>query len=64
MTFDGKPLYTFVEDGAGKVTGDGFSDDFGGTHFVWTVASSGGGSSDAGATTTQAAPSGGYGGGY
>ena len=36
VTLDGKPLYRFSEDPApGKVTGDGFEDDFGGTHFTW-----------------------------
>jgi predicted lipoprotein with Yx(FWY)xxD motif len=35
VTRDGKPLYTFSEDSRGKVTGDGFKDDFGGRHFVW-----------------------------
>jgi predicted lipoprotein with Yx(FWY)xxD motif len=63
VTLDGKPLYTFVEDGPGQATGDGFSDSFGGTSFVWTAARSGGGSagSSAGATTTTQS-SGGYGG--
>ena len=36
VTFDGKPLYSFVEDGPGG-DGDG-GDSFGGTEFVWTVA--------------------------
>jgi predicted lipoprotein with Yx(FWY)xxD motif len=59
VTLGGKPLYSFVEDPSGQVTGDGFTDDFGGTHFVWTVASVGGSSTgSAGATTQQ--PSGGY----
>jgi predicted lipoprotein with Yx(FWY)xxD motif len=44
VTFGGKPLYTFVEDTPGQVTGNGFSDSFGGTHFVWTAATVGGGS--------------------
>ncbi|WP_053205097.1 hypothetical protein [Jiangella muralis] len=36
LTLDGKPLYTFSEDsGPGSFTGDGFEDDFQGTHFVW-----------------------------
>ncbi|SEE41062.1 COG4315 family predicted lipoprotein [Jiangella alba] len=36
LTIDGKPLYTFSEDsGPGSFTGDGFEDDFQGTHFVW-----------------------------
>jgi predicted lipoprotein with Yx(FWY)xxD motif len=51
VTFDGKPLYSFTEEGPGEVTGDGFEDDFDGTHFVWHVVtpsgvSSGSGSSD------------------
>ena len=55
VTFDGRPLYRFAEDGgAGKVTGDGFKDSFGGTEFTWHavttsgVSSASGGSSDAG----------------
>jgi predicted lipoprotein with Yx(FWY)xxD motif len=59
VTFGGKPLYTFVEDGgAGKSAGNGFKDSFGGTDFQWHAA-----------TTTGAAPmsstapgGGGYGG--
>ena len=42
VTFDGLPLYTFVEDSAGKVNGNGESDSFGGTNFTWTVASTNG----------------------
>jgi predicted lipoprotein with Yx(FWY)xxD motif len=41
VTFDGKRLYTFVEDGPGEVTGDGFSDAFGGQQFTWHVVSVG-----------------------
>lgn len=44
-TIGGKPVYTFVEDSKGKVKGDGFSDDFGGKHFVWHAVSAGGGTS-------------------
>jgi predicted lipoprotein with Yx(FWY)xxD motif len=39
VTFDGAPLYTFADDGAGQVTGDGLSDSFGGETFSWSVAS-------------------------
>jgi predicted lipoprotein with Yx(FWY)xxD motif len=63
VTADGKPLYTFSEDSAGEVTGDGFSDDFGDQHFTWhavladgpSAASSGatGGAGDAGTNTSQ-----------
>ena len=41
VTFDGKRLYTFVEDEPGEVTGDGFSDAFGGQQFTWHVVSVG-----------------------
>jgi predicted lipoprotein with Yx(FWY)xxD motif len=37
VTFDGKRLYTFVEDEPGEVTGDGFSDAFDGEQFTWHV---------------------------
>ena len=45
VTFDGKPLYRFSEDKSGKVTGNGFSDDFGGRKFTWTAATASGKSS-------------------
>jgi predicted lipoprotein with Yx(FWY)xxD motif len=46
LTFDGMPLYTFAEEGAGQLKGDGFVDDFQGTHFEWqAVRTDGGGSS-------------------
>jgi predicted lipoprotein with Yx(FWY)xxD motif len=54
VTFDGKPLYTFVEDSSPKtVNGDGASDQFGGVHFNWNVAS-------VGKTTPSSGGSGGY----
>jgi predicted lipoprotein with Yx(FWY)xxD motif len=63
VTLDGLPLYTFVDDTPGQVTGDGFSDSFAGTTFTWTVASAGGSSSASGsaATTTTDSGSGGLG---
>jgi predicted lipoprotein with Yx(FWY)xxD motif len=42
VTSNGRPLYTFAEDGAGEVKGDGFTDDFGGHHFVWHAMVAGG----------------------
>jgi predicted lipoprotein with Yx(FWY)xxD motif len=45
LTFDGLPLYTFTEEGAGQLKGDGFADDFQGTHFEWQAARTDGGSS-------------------
>jgi predicted lipoprotein with Yx(FWY)xxD motif len=71
VTFGGKPLYTFVQDSPGQVTGNGFTDNFGGTSFTWTVASTGHVSSGAGSMgSTSTTSSGGYssggssGGGY
>jgi predicted lipoprotein with Yx(FWY)xxD motif len=55
VTFNGLPLYTFTEEGAGRLDGDGFVDDFQGTRFEWAAAVTGSGSD---------APSAGRGGGY
>jgi predicted lipoprotein with Yx(FWY)xxD motif len=38
VTYGGRLLYTFTLDKAGKVTGDGFDDAFGGQKFTWHVA--------------------------
>jgi predicted lipoprotein with Yx(FWY)xxD motif len=45
LTAGRKPLYTFTEDPPGQVTGDGFSDDFGGRHFTWHAVLAGGATS-------------------
>jgi predicted lipoprotein with Yx(FWY)xxD motif len=51
LTLDGLPLYTFTDEGPGELDGDGFVDDFEGTHFEWvaatTDAGAGSGGSDA-----------------
>ena len=60
VTSNGKPLYTFSEDSPGKVTGNGFSDDFAGHHFTWHVVTSGGANKPA----AQSGGGGGGGGGY
>ena len=51
VTYDGKLLYSFTEDQPGEVTGDGFSDAFGGQQFTWHAvhATSGADSSGGGA---------------
>jgi predicted lipoprotein with Yx(FWY)xxD motif len=59
LTYDGLPLYTFTQEGAGELHGDGFADDFQGTHFVWAAARSDGTSTSSG-TSTPADPEGGY----
>jgi predicted lipoprotein with Yx(FWY)xxD motif len=52
LTFDGMPLYSFVEDGPGQATGDGFVDKFDGTTFTWTAAATGGAPAGSGSTST------------
>jgi predicted lipoprotein with Yx(FWY)xxD motif len=70
VTFDGKPLYMFVQDSAGQAAGDGVTDSFGGTSFTWTAASPGGGtggSTTGGTSSSTSSSSGGSssgGGGY
>jgi predicted lipoprotein with Yx(FWY)xxD motif len=48
LTFKGLPLYSFTEEGPGELDGDGFVDDFEGTHFEWAAAT----------TSAESAPSG------
>jgi predicted lipoprotein with Yx(FWY)xxD motif len=48
VTFDGKLLYTFTQEGPEEVTGDGFEDAFEGKHFTWQVVSTGGAGESAG----------------
>jgi len=62
VTFDGRPLYTFVEDaGANNVTGNGFSDTFGDLGlFEWHVATPTG-ISTSNANTSETADNGIYG---
>jgi predicted lipoprotein with Yx(FWY)xxD motif len=38
LTYMGAPLYTFAEEGPGKLTGDGVTDSFGGNSFSWHAA--------------------------
>ncbi len=59
LTYDGLPLYTFTQEDAGELEGDGFVDDFQGTHFEWNAARAEGASAD----SPPATPDGG-GGGY
>ena len=56
VTLDGRPLYSFAQDGnSGKATGDGVSDSFAGRQFTWHAegsadSSSGGGGNGGGST--------------
>jgi predicted lipoprotein with Yx(FWY)xxD motif len=60
VTAEGKPLYTFVQDKAGQVNGNGFSDQFGSQHFTWHAVLANGSVASAPAATTPGT-SGGYG---
>jgi predicted lipoprotein with Yx(FWY)xxD motif len=42
VTFNGAPVYRFVEDQSGTVKGDGVDDAFAGQQFTWHVVSTGG----------------------
>jgi predicted lipoprotein with Yx(FWY)xxD motif len=63
VTFNGKPIYTFVQDSPGKVTGNGFMDSFGGPTFTWTAATTGGAPASS-TSTSSSSSSGGSAGGY
>ncbi len=69
VTYNGMPVYTFVQDSPGQATGNGVTDSFGGTSFTWTAVLTGGsaassGSSDGATTSTSSSSSGGSSGGY
>jgi predicted lipoprotein with Yx(FWY)xxD motif len=64
VTWGGKPLYTFVQDSPGQVTGNGVTDQFSGTSFTWTAATAGGAPPASSGNTTTAGSTGGGGGGY
>jgi predicted lipoprotein with Yx(FWY)xxD motif len=48
LTFNRLPLYRFTQEGAGQLDGDGFADDFEGTHFQWAAATTGAASASMG----------------
>jgi predicted lipoprotein with Yx(FWY)xxD motif len=58
LTYKGKPLYTFKPEGAGKVSGDGLKDSFGGKKFSWHVVQT----KKSSTSKPAPAPGGGYGG--
>jgi predicted lipoprotein with Yx(FWY)xxD motif len=55
VTLDGMPLYSFVQDSASQITGDGFKDQFNGKPFTWHVVLAGGakGTGTASKTSSQ-----------
>jgi predicted lipoprotein with Yx(FWY)xxD motif len=56
VTLDGKLLYTFVEDGPGEVTGDGFEDAFDGQTLTWHVVHADGSAGSPSSDTTNPRP--------
>ncbi len=61
VTFDGRPLYRFLQDpDAGVVTGNGVADSFGGHAFTWHVATPTG-ISTSGSNSSSSGGSSGYG---
>jgi predicted lipoprotein with Yx(FWY)xxD motif len=48
LTLNGLPLYTFTQEAPGKLTGNGFADDFSGTHFEWAAAGTDGATASSG----------------
>jgi predicted lipoprotein with Yx(FWY)xxD motif len=50
LTHNGLPLYTFTEEGPGRLDGDGFVDEFQGTRFEWVAATTGAGSASSGSS--------------
>ena len=63
---NGLPLYTFAQDNSGDAKGDGFTDDFGGEHFVWHAVLAGGKPVSMQGSAGSSSSGGGYsgGGGY
>jgi predicted lipoprotein with Yx(FWY)xxD motif len=57
VTVAGKPLYTFSEDSPGKATGNGFTDEFDGHHFIWNVVLAGGTTASGSGSSSGSTPS-------
>ena len=60
VTYNGRPLYSFTQEGPGEVTGDGLNDAFGGHQFTWHVVSVGGGGSSSSQMSSSGSASSGY----
>lgn len=61
LAIGGHPLYTFTQEGAQELRGNGFSDEFEGTHFVWTAAGANSSASALPSMRSRGSGSGGYG---
>jgi len=60
VTYEGKLLYTFTQEGPEEVTGDGFEDAFEGQQFTWHVVSTEGAAASAGESSETSGRAGGY----
>jgi predicted lipoprotein with Yx(FWY)xxD motif len=60
LSYKGLPLYTFKEEGAGELKGDGVTDSFGGQSFSWHAATAGASGSSSAGGSPGASPSTGY----
>jgi predicted lipoprotein with Yx(FWY)xxD motif len=58
VSLDGKPLYSFTQEGPGEVTGDGFVDGFDGHEFTWSVVGAEGGAPEPSGSAAAAESSG------
>jgi predicted lipoprotein with Yx(FWY)xxD motif len=65
VTYDGKPLYSFLRDGGvGQAGGNGFKDSFGGVDFLWHAAAVSGSAPPGSGSAPAPADTGGTGYGY
>jgi predicted lipoprotein with Yx(FWY)xxD motif len=65
VTYDGKPLYTFLRDGGvGQAGGNGFKDSFGGVDFLWHAAAVSATAAPGSGSSPSATDTGGNGYGY
>ena len=55
LTLNKLPLYRFTQEGAGQLDGNGFADDFEGTHFKWAAATTGASSASMGSNQPSSA---------
>jgi predicted lipoprotein with Yx(FWY)xxD motif len=58
LSLGGKPLYSFTQEGAGQMKGNGFMDAFNGTQFTWTAAATGGALASSGSGSSSGGGSG------
>jgi predicted lipoprotein with Yx(FWY)xxD motif len=63
VTANGRPLYTFAQDPAGQLTGNGVADAFGSQRFTWHAVLAGGMPASGSATSSSGSSSGGSSGG-